>query len=846
MLKTPIVRPFGPSSAPILIVGEAPGREESEKGRPFVGSSGKELHRMLKEVGISQTQVRLDNVFQQQPPGNNLEYYLPKAKTLAEQKGATQIDEKWATPEAAAARDALRERVRAHKPKVIIALGEAALWALAGKTRITKWRGSNLDFEGIPLIPTYHPTSIMRQWSWRGIAVTDMRKALKLKDNPEANQEPSWDFVTRPTLAGVRAWVGRVREAAKQRRRDANGSGVLLPPIPPESAPHIAGQRRELHNRNPNPLPLAVDIETRGGHIACIGVADSDRSAICVPLIDSKKENGHYWGEDEEVEVVRLLRDLLCDPNIAVVGQNYHYDALYMCKFWGFYGRLKFDTMTAHHTLFAGDMPKGLDFLASIYCRWHRYWKDDGRNWDPRKHSEDDLWFYNCRDCVVTLESAFVLSRLIPEANLLDAYSRQFWQFAPVLRMQVEGTLVDRTLKESLSMSLMEDSAKRYQWVQKAVGWPININSPVQMKKLFYEELGCKVVRNKKTKKPTCDDDALKKISEREPVLRPLCHTIQEIRTLEKLQSNVVNRPMDADGRWRSSFNTSGTETFRWSSSTNAFGGGMNLQNITKGEKAKGSSKFRMPNLRKLFLPDPGFEVADVDLDRADVQVVAWDSGDQALKDKLLSGEDVHLMNAADIFGGDYGSAKRAYKSGDTEWKVRRVFAKAFAHATNYGAGARTLAITLGITVREAEQAMARWFAAHPGIADWHSRIETQLWETREVRNIFGYRRLYLDRIQGLLPEALAWVPQSTVAHIINIALCKMHDEYPNLITPMIQVHDSLVFQYPRHKRDTALSAARECLSVEMPYDDPRVIPIGFEVGYSWGHTEGYEERKAA
>jgi hypothetical protein len=146
------------------------------------------------------------------------------------------------------------------------------------------------------------------------------------------------------------------------------------------------------------------------------------------------------------------------------------------------------------------------------------------------------------------------------------------------------------------------------------------------------------------------------------------------------------------------------------------------------------------------------------------------------------------------------------------------------------------MAIAAACTVHQAELLQARWFAAHPGIKEWHRRTERQLSTSRMVVNRFGYRRVYFDRIEGLLPEALAWVPQSTVALYINKIWDKVVTLEPE-IQILLQVHDSLVWQAPTYLFDHLKARFREIAStIPIPYDDPLTIPVGFNYSpVSWG-----------
>lgn len=236
----------------------------------------------------------------------------------------------------------------------------------------------------------------------------------------------------------------------------------------------------------------------------------------------------------------------------------------------------------------------------------------------------------------------------------------------------------------------------------------------------------------------------------------------------------------------------------------------------------------KLPNIKELFIPDPGYLIADTDLDRADLQVVVWEANDEDLKAKLRAGADIHLENAKDIFG-------------ESQGKVKRPLAKAGVHATNYGASARTLARALGITVKEAEYFQSRWFAAHPGIQDWHDRVLDSIQTTRSVSNKFGFRRYYFDRIEHLLPEALAWIPQSTVAIVTNRGLKNVSNNLPQ-VEVLLQVHDSLVWQTKIATFQIVRPLVRKELEIVIPYDDPLIIPVGLKISAtSWGDCRDCE-----
>lgn len=245
----------------------------------------------------------------------------------------------------------------------------------------------------------------------------------------------------------------------------------------------------------------------------------------------------------------------------------------------------------------------------------------------------------------------------------------------------------------------------------------------------------------------------------------------------------------------------------------------------------------RLPNLRRLIIPDKGKILIDGDLNRADVYGVAYESGDEALKEKLREeqrdpSKDLHTQNCLDIYG-------------VVTYEKRR-FSKIFCHAADYGATAYAIARQIGVTQKETEFAMGRWFGKHPEIPKWHGKVETTLRATREIRNPFGFRRKFFDRIESCRNEALAWSPQSTVAHIINVALCEISENH-RWIEILLQVHDSLTNQADRDRLEEALVVLRAAMSVTIPYpNEPLIIPVGFSVSdKSWGHVESSDYWRA-
>lgn len=784
------VKASGPLDARIMIVGEAPGEEEEKQGYPFVGASGKELSRMLAEVGIARNECYITNVSKHRPPRNKIEQFWDKSKKKAGLLGlCNELDGYYFNDLVAQGLHELHVDVEKIKPNIIIPLGNLALWALTGEVGITKWAGSVMWSKKFQckICPTIHPAAVMRQWGLRAYVMHDLRRFVPEAAHAEYNYPP-YNFLIRPDFATA----DRVLDDLLSRLDSGR-------------------------------TKISVDIETRAGHIACIGLAWSKLDAICIPFMCVENIMG-YWLPEQEFSLVRKIRRILLHPNATIIGQNFLYDTQYFAKHWGCATRnVPFDTMLAQHVCFLGE-PKGLDFISRLYCDFHCYWKDEGKEW-AKGQDEETLWTYNCKDAVTTYEAAEVLDKQIDDLGQREQFNFIMSLFFPVLRMMLRGVRFDTNVRNELTSELMEHIAQREKMIETIIGRPVGkfVNSPKQQQELFYATLNLPVQYSKgKDRRPTTDEDALKELAKIEPLVQRLCYAIIECRSLKNSLS-VVHSKLDSDGRIRCSYNIGGTETTRFSSSQDAFNSGTNLQNITAGKESEHTG-LQLPNLRRLFVPDYGFGMADVDLDRADAQVVAWEAEDDELKQIFREGLDLHHENAKSIWGSHI-------KADSPE----RQLAKVFCHAVNYGAHPKTLSKALGITYHLADQTRKRWFAAHPNIPEWHRRIEAQLQETRQVQNQFGFRRLYFDRLENCLGQALAWIPQSTVAIVINKALVAIDIHIPT-VQILLQVHDSLTFQYPSHRKESTLTTVRPHMLITVPYPDPLVIPIGFKTSdISWG-----------
>lgn len=788
------IRPSGSVNSKILIAQDLPGYQELAKSEPLQGYSGMEFNRMLSEAGIMRSECFITSTIRRQVTNVDVNNVIAKAK-----KDVTPVHkpyfDKMVMPAFSDGAEMLKREIDLVKPNVVIALGNASLFALTGKWGVKSWRGSMIPYTSpkgheCVVIPTHPPDYINAVWKDRPIVVQDLRRARRVCD--EGYFESAFNFLLSPSFSEVARTLQMLMDRVLSR-----------------------------------PTKLSVDIETRGGHISCLGIGWSKLDAICIPfMVANLMSDGHYWMEEEEAFIAYKLYKLLIHPNCEVIGQNFIYDAQYLLRWFCFVPRFKRDTMLAQHSMFS-NMQKGLDYLSSMYCENHLYWKDESKNWDP-KIGEKQLWSYNCKDCVVTyevddVEQASISSMSANWPELPEVHAFQQSMFSPVLSSMVRGIRVDHTARERIQGELQAAILLREEYIRDVVGHELNIRSPKQMQDFFYRELAQKPVISRKTGNPTCDDSALETIGKREALLLPLLGKIAELRSLGVFLSTFIEAPVDIDGRMRCSFNIAGTETYRFSSSENAFGSGMNLQNIPKGDEDDEGNGL-LPNVRRNFVPDPGMEFFDIDLDSADLRIVVWESDCKEMKSMFAEG----LKPYVEI-------AKEYYRDPNiTKNHPSYKLFKALCHGTNYLGTPSGLAGRIGLLTNEVERIQKWYYGKFPEIEDWQNGIKESVTRKRYVQNVFGYRTYYFDRIEGtIFNQAVAWIPQSTVGCLINRGYRNIHHNLPD-VEVLLQVHDSLAGQFPIGTNRTS-DIIREC-SVPLPYAEPLVIPVGIKTSTnSWG-----------
>ena len=283
--------------------------------------------------------------------------------------------------------------------------------------------------------------------------------------------------------------------------------------------------------------------------------------------------------------------------------------------------------------------------------------------------------------------------------------------------MEGEGVLVDRgalvQFGEMLSERIGQVQARIYDLAGEDT---FNINSTQQLGQVLFERLGLPPVKKTKTGWST-NAEVLEKLRGQHPIIEE----ILEYRQLTKLKSTYADglgKVIAPDGRIHTSFQNTVTATGRLSSTE------PNLQNIPVRTELGAE-------LRKMFVAPAGKVLVDADYSQIELRLLAHIAGDKAMIDGFRSGEDIHTITAAQVFG--------VARSEVTP--LMRRSAKAVNFGIVYGISPFSLSQDIGVTVAEAKEYMDKYFAHYAGVRAYMDAVVEQAREQGFVSTLYGRRR---------------------------------------------------------------------------------------------------------
>ena len=778
-----------------LVIAEAPGELESEKGEPLVGGSGKVFDRLCRAAGIDRDGLTLTNCIQCRPPENAFPTDSVARKYISKADGEAAVNQCY--------KNHLLPLLRSREFTRIDLLGDKPLRIVAGKMGgISNLRGSPLDIpRGLNLAPsrgiaTFHPSYLMRDQVFLPVAVNDLKKSLI---------EPLENYKPFPSIEEVRAF--------KYKRLVAD---IECP------------KYRTLGDSAP---------------IEMVGLCGEATVAICVPV------RGEYISELKRIfrEATEIIGHNILQFDLPRL-RKIDIKVSEQCRIH--------DTILQQHLL-CSDLEHSLEFVGSQFCSKPAWKSDKSGGWElyccrdcdvnfqcwqkiyPELCEEKlDSLYWNvqvplAKICLLMHETGFkvdvsqigkVREQLITEMEKLER------DLPPNLRSQEVG--IRRRIPAPSGTLGKSGKPVKYLHIdstKRVIPW----RSPETKQRYFYSKepgcLGLEEVLDPKSGRVTTGKVAIAKLFARSK--NPSILAIGALNKIDEKLTTFASDAMQKINRQYPHFNVHGTASGRLSSSD------PNLQNIPEA-------------VRVIYVPShEGWKIVDVDYSNIENRLTAYFAGDPRLKKY-----DDPTYSDYKILASRYTGIPVDEIVKDNDRNAPYGMAKVVVLGTNYGMGYKKLANTYNLDLGETRRIQEAWKKEIAPTISWQVRTAELAKRQGYLTNPFGRKRYFWT--SSYYTESLSFLPQSTAADIIFRAMiglmyeriglsaqrastvCPIVSALPRPAQLLLQVHDSLVFQCPNDLVEEVKTTLK--LVMEQPWKELNglVIPVSIKVGDSWGTTE--------
>jgi DNA polymerase-1 len=574
---------------------------------------------------------------------------------------------------------------------------------------------------------------------------------------------------------------------------------------------------------------LAVDTETSDvdemrADLVGISLSCEKGRAVYIPIGHTALDGATHGQLDLDV-VREVLGPLLADPAVPKVGHHLKFDLKILHRHGLPLRGIAFDSLLASYCLNPDKRAHGLKDLTLEHLGVAQTKISEliGTGKNQISFAEvplADAAPYAGQDADLTLQLAEILRRELEKSDLLDLFLEIEVPLIEVLAdMEMAGVAIDPRHFAALHAELERRLADLTREIHDLAGHEFKINSPVQLRRVLFEELQLPASKRGKTGHST-DVDVLESLA----ALHPLPAKILEHRQVEKLLSTyvdalprLVNPRTD---RIHTTFNQAIAATGRLSSSD------PNLQNIpVRSELGR--------RIRQGFVPRaPENVFLAADYSQIELRVLAHLTGDPALIEAFRSGADIHRATAARVHG-----IRPEEVTSD-----QRAAAKVVTFGILYGISAHRLSIELGIERSAAQRLIDQYFASHPGVSAWMKRTLEEARERGFVTTLSGRRRFISDirstnfNLRAAAERVAVNTPvQGSAADMIKIAMLRIaerlaHSDLRALM--VLQVHDELIFDLPREEVEALRPIVVETMAGALPLTVPVVVDVA--VGATW------------
>ncbi len=569
---------------------------------------------------------------------------------------------------------------------------------------------------------------------------------------------------------------------------------------------------------------FAFDLETTGlehldAKIVGFSFAVSPDEAYYVPC------EHRYMGVPEQLSTEDMLRDLaplFADAAKTVVSHNAKFD-FHILRNHGSDIPKKFDDTMLMSYLVTSGRRDLTSLTLSLLKRTKKEFTDlAGKGKNQLHFQEIDIQAggeYAAEDADVCLQLWQLLKKEIAATKeSTDLYEQSDLPLLPILLdMERRGALLDTKLLAEQSAELGNSIRTLEKEIHRIAGTEFNINSPSQLEKILYEQLGLKSSRKTEGGQRSTAERVLTQLATE----HELPGHILEYRNLSKLKNTytdaLAKQVNPRTGRVHTSFHQAAVATGRLSSSN------PNLQNIPiRTQEGR--------RIRKAFVAPKGCVLASADYSQIELRVMAHLSEDPALLDAFAKDQDIHRATAAEVFGAELAAVS----------PEQRRRAKAINFGLIYGMSAFGLASQLKIDKTTAQEYIDLYFERYPGVRAYMERTKKQAAEKGWVETLSG-RRIHTPNInskafgarQGAERAAINAPVQGTAADLMRLAMITANATLDkNKAVMILQVHDELLFEIKKDAVEECRQVICDAMEQVSPLREKLMVTLKVDFGY--------------
>jgi uracil-DNA glycosylase family 4 len=828
----------------LALLGEAPGRTEVKRGKPFIGKTGSLLNKLLESADLDRDDIIIDNALR--CPVDDKKQLGDKTIQLAinccNRRRALEGDLKHA--------------------RFVVGLGAYAGYALTGNQGVQKVRGCIQQSAWGPSLVTYHPSGLLR-------------------GRKDANTRIASDVLAQFVIADLM----HAQDYLKGKR------GPVLDTVLGPSPTQV---ERMMHHIIRGPKLYALDVETDSldmlsANLDIIGIAYPRGEAVRVMVIPMWEGN---YTKQELSRIRATLRRLSSVEKLTMIAHNAQYDTTLWERNIGPVKHRIRDTLITHKACWPevqhdlqnvasqfllvepwkfryGKTEKALDQLYKAWERTYKKWRSNPNEKHAKaahgaERAYRQAWAkepierctYNGYDVGYTMAVWPHLVKAAKECGVQDVVKVDCKLSEITRRMTIDGIPIRMKRKRSLAKELKKREVLAHKSIKGLIKYPpkrnsmemdgtqldaladlseidpdeFNPNSPTQVGTLL-DAYDVPVAGLTPTGKRSTKRTYLKQYED-----MPAVKYLLEYKEVNKLLGTFVEGKgviVDKHGRLHPSWNVTsqpnkdhderfGAVSGRWTSSPN-------MQNWPKSVR----------DLIGFDEKDPRV-VIQADYSQLELRILALLAGEEKLIGAFMEeGRDPHAETASALFGSKFDKLRPDSK----KYSELRKMAKTSTYAAMYGAGPNTMHAQVrqdfpDIELKQMQYIHRRFKEMWPAVTEWRDDVLETVYTTGCIRTLFLDRRRVYPLARIIEPDATEiwnFPIQGTAADIMGLRVLKLYPHLPDNTVLFSQVHDAIVVEAMRDKADAVARVIKKHLTWNVRYDGHAMtFPVDVKIGKTW------------